>query len=95
LNIARTAHNSQLNSSILQDGINLQKKSKNRKGSGGNFSNFDDRQVTYHHDSASRTSNNLGSLILNSPIEKPDRMRMKLRTGIVSQTKTNPSIPYK
>lgn len=92
-NISRTAHTSQLSNSIHREGLGLQK--LRRKGSEGGGDGKEQFSNTYQYDLSTGDSNELGSLILNSPLEKSQKQAMKLRKGIVHQGKTSPSIPYK
>ena len=96
--VARTAHTSQLNNSILKDGVNLHKNSKRRKNS-ENFGSpkHDKLSNTYQFDSSSKaeTQGELGSLILNSPLDHPKKKATKVVKGVVCQIKTQPSIPMK
>ena len=95
-NLQRTAHTSQINNSILREGLNLNSKVAVRKGSENNISSIHDKfSHTYQYDTSSNNFGELGSLILNSPVDKPKKTMMKLRKGINANLKTNPSIPYK
>lgn len=92
---ARTANSSHIDNSNFKEGINFQKASK-RKQSNPSFGGYHERfSNTYQFDTTSKTSTELGSLVLNSPVNKHKKNAMKLRTGLVSQIKTSPSIPYK
>ena len=78
----------------MRDGLNMH--ARGRKSSEQNNNSIRDKiSDTYQFDNFSKDSHELGSLILNSPVEKPLKQAMRLRKGIVSQIKTSPSIPYK
>lgn len=91
----RTAHTSQLNNSTLKDGI--KKYGKISRGIESNSSIISHNKYnTTFQDNVSSYTSDLGSLMLNSPLNNRGKKKvMKLRTGIVGQSKTQPSIPYK
>lgn len=95
-NGARTAQTSQLSNSILKEGIN--KYGKISRGVGGantSLNTYNQFNSTNYDHISSKTQSELGSLILNSPVNSSKKKLMKIRTGIVNQTKTQPSIPFK
>ncbi|CAI2358878.1 unnamed protein product [Moneuplotes crassus] len=92
-NVSRTVHTSQM-SSIQRDGFNFNRSSI--KNSGNYVNTTNDKIIgTNQQDLSTLDSNELGSLILNSPIERVQKQAMKLRKGFTNKSKTSPSIPYK
>lgn len=74
-NASRTAHTSQMNSNIAKEISNQIIKSKRRKGSNNSINSFGERlSNTYYFDATSKTSNELGSLILNSPMSRFNKL---------------------
>ncbi|CAI2387312.1 unnamed protein product [Moneuplotes crassus] len=93
-NISRAAHTSQLSESMRRDEIGISKSKRKASDQYLNTSN-DLISNTYQYDLSTGGSNELGSLILNSPIEKCTKQVKKIHKGIVKHEKTSPSIPNK
>lgn len=93
--VNRKSHSSQANVNMLKDGINMHRNGT-RKGSNQFISPKSNRiGHSRYLENMSKTQHELGSLMLNSPISKHTNIANKIRTGVASQVKTCPSIPFK
>ena len=94
-NISRTAHNSEFQSNFVKESFNNFNKLR-RMREEINESKFGiTSNNTFQYDTCTKAVNELGSLVLNSPVSKLNWVKYKAKNANAQRMKESPSIPYK